>query len=274
MAHLLSAEQRIRIRQFDTAIESTLIVLGDPKVRKGLGAAVLTLTRNTENLFLPNIRHGVASLPPSMLLTNRYALLPYLAEEINSPLKLDYGMLAPTKRRFDHMCTSFSKTSGVSNAQAQDIMLAKTAELQRLSNVRASKLTKHQGKLSALTVTHHIGPWTLDYETRPTLLLRPDRIGFNPYETAGTVVHELTHAEDHEGLQTPQGDNPDRNFRAFTEFHAYQAGWAVYDAGSLLRVQDKTADVENLRREYATPENPYPVTAEIVDRLSAIIDLG
>lgn len=264
--HFLSSELGGRINAFDNAIETTLSVLGRPEISTQLGGLATTLTQLADAAFLPNVRNGIVSLPPSVLLTNRIAVLPYSTGEMSAPPTLEYGMLAPTRRRFRGMAHGLANFFGLPQAAAEDILWQNIQKTEQLK-VPCPDMTNHKGTSMTRFITHRIGNLELSYETRPVVCLTSGRIEKNSPKTAGTVAHELTHAYDHEHRWVQPNDPEAPVFKAWTEFRGYRGGWVIYDAAGLLDQEPKTAAVEAVRLRHATPDEPYPKTPAAVAEL-------
>ncbi len=92
--------QRRRSRAFDTIVGATEEALSDPVLVTRLGGAATGLAAATKALFLPNVSHGVASIPAGHETGNGAALLPVKDVASRKPIGvIDKSLISQTPQR-------------------------------------------------------------------------------------------------------------------------------------------------------------------------------
>lgn len=252
---------------FEYAVESTLEVLANPTVIEGLGDSALRLTRIVEGLFMPIVRDGVANLPDDYMLTNSFALLPHIDQELDRGIAIGGSLLTPTDNRFRQVARSFSWEHSISEDASLDLERSLISDVSSPKGMVRVKLGDDKGRMSTWTVSDPNSG--IMYRTRPITHTSVRRIQTaDPHQVAATLLHEITHGEDHE--LAPVQKTYDDVFHARTELKAYHIGAVIKAAGGVLEGDGKTQEVEAMRLKYTDPQAPFEPTRELIAHMQSL----
>lgn len=157
-----------RVIAFDNLMSDTTQILEDPDVKDALGSEAARYTQTNSNVFMPNIRSGVISLPRQYADTEYVAVIPLGHDELRGIGKLALG------RRMYSIPRGMQRLKGpIEMPELEEDQAALTL---------APKHRHQKGARALVFVT----PKTIDRENAilPSLF------------RASTMVHEYTHCHD------------------------------------------------------------------------------
>jgi len=260
---LSNAETCSRGEAFDRMVEQTGRALRDPQVVEAIGQSLATeLLEVHGQLFLPDVRHGVACLPDSEKGKAAPALLPITTQEVPTiPTMMSQLMSSFIK----HWPIGAMRTEGNATLASDAYGLVIGIEDVEFWVDNPPPYKEHNVESSSpLMVTNanfqlNEGRFSA---TRPVIVTQYETLFQYPDEIPPGVAHELVHARD--TLQEAPLMVCQPHIIA-SEYCAYHVDHAV---GVAVRQTRGAANalpgiVEAFRQEHASPEQPFAPTLEM-----------
>lgn len=253
-AHLRNTAQRERSRAFDSWVENTAHALRNPAVSQRLGAIGTRLLAANEQAFLPNVRHGVVSVPWQYKGTDGTCILPRLhTDETLQPRRT---LLLPTPNRREKMATALQQSGHLASGRAVDKVV--NWAIADDSQDEDNGVYAHMNKISAagtLSAAKYIQAANLLFTSRPLIVLSHGGLASHSSIKGAVGSHELVHAIDREDAM----DELDIYFQAKTELRGYRVSGVIVEealrAGVLSsdeadRDDSFTPEVEEIRKQF------------------------
>lgn len=267
--HELSYEQRQRIVAFDRAQKSAAAALANEEVTARLGADLVgRLATTNADLFLPNVRDGVAK-PPKHIEPLRPALVPILPNELNGA-GVDIGPMLGDLTLLD----SDNTKSGMPRRNPFSASSESEREVINCDVLRPGigMVTCHH----SLTCVSKYPLVDKDavYQSRAVVVSSTRMILDHSQAFAGTVLaHELQHVDD---SQSGESRSVDLAARAVAELRAYH----VENAISRVLIRQMSLEevrmgltsyvVEPLWQKYCSAGVPFELDSGLVDKMTKL----
>ncbi|HSX36155.1 MAG TPA: hypothetical protein VLH84_04455 [Patescibacteria group bacterium] len=262
-----------RARHFDKAVESAVAIMGSTAVQQAIASSALGPDAGTqalatiEHAFLPNVHGRIVKVPRTFQYSDAVMLLPLLPQDRTAPLLLDDSTFrlgsATVQKTTDYFNKLFPDDDPAFVRRATKRHLRRSVAVAQTNPARfwAPRLSERVvGRCTGHSVTLWPG--------MPAVYLRPN-IFFD-------ATNKLFHGSDakvwrakvlgHEALHVPDceiGVDP-----AVTELRGYHLDTVT---GNVFGLHDAVAaQVEALRQEHATPEDPFCVGAPPTDELAKL----
>jgi hypothetical protein len=175
--NFIASEPRARARQFDQFVGLTSDALADPVLSHDLGGIAAGLSLAVEELFLPNVSHGLATLPKDKTDSNGFAFMPVPSVSAKKPLFiLDSSLLDQTPLRIAANAQSVVPDQG-------------PVPLKGSNNKTALAVTTvHLGNVDAATNSTR-------FISRPVIVAKAELVAKRKLHTivAGVMLHEISH---------------------------------------------------------------------------------
>jgi hypothetical protein len=257
-----SIEVHNRTRAFDHMVEDTHNALVEPEVAQALGGLATELLEINDGAFLPNIRHGVLTIPEEYQDTANVAIVPLNRREMHRANVL-------TEPLFEAKPLSWPETTTTSDMYGLDL----TDEMQAFLN-GDEPIEEFKG-MRRFNFTRAVTTGVVDQEddgtfsgSRPAIMTKAWEFKGPPKRyRAAMLAHELVHVRD------MVEDGPLYSmmaYRAATEGQAYYVGGVIAAPNLLARFNARNAyKIDELRHALNDPESPFTPTPAFVDALKA-----
>ena len=264
--YLSNAETCSRGEAFDQIVEQTGRALRSPEVAQIIGQSLTTeLLELHSQLFLPDVRDGVALLSDGQKNKAAPALLPITAQEVPALHDMTDELMDSFIRHWPlgvMRAAGYARIASATYGIEADI---DDVEFWMKNPPPVKKYDTNEGPGHPLTVTCTNAKLDKDRLSvaRPIIVMQYDRLFQYPDEVPSGTAHELVHARD--VLQ----DGPLMVSEAHTiasEYCAYHVDHAIGTVVGHARDTENLLPgiVETFRKEHADPERPFAPTLEMI----------
>lgn len=263
---LSNPETCARGEAFDHIVEQTGRALRDPRVVQKIGQELVSsLLETHDQLFLPDVRHGMAFIPEAYKQKVGVALLPVTTQEIPTLETMKAPLLASFIR---HWSFGTIRADGYKALVSRYGVQASFEDIEKSVHNRCAGGDNEDDRVrNPLVCTNARFQLVNDRfsVSRPLIIAQYDELFKYPDEIAETGAHELVHADDALWEAPLIAHEP---FIIASEYCAYH----VEDAINVVTRQSEEVlntlpgEVEAFRQQHADPTRPFYPTPAMIDK--------
>jgi|GEM_PF-3088447 len=258
-----SIEVHNRAKVFDRMIEDTHDALVDPDVVQALGGLTTDLLKINDEAFLPNIRHGVLTVPDEYKDTADVAIVPLNRRDMSKADVLTQPLFETNPLSWPADKTT-SDVYGLDLTDEMRAALDNNEPIEKFREMRRFNFTR--AATTGFVEQEDDGTFS---GSRPVILAKAWEFKPGPKRyRAAMLAHEEVHVRDmlNDGplLQLME-------YRAATEGLAFHVGGVIAVPNPLAKFNTRRAyKIDKLRHELNDPDAPFTPTPAFVEALKAM----